>query len=389
MLLIKDAGEVFLPDGPVNGVSILIKEGRIQDIGSDLTAPDATVIEAAGKTVLPGFVDCHTHTVFAGARAFELDMKLRGASYRDIAEQGGGIGYTVRHTREASRRELVEQSRRRLDVMLRHGTTTAEIKSGYGLDTATELKILEVARQLGEAHAVDIVPTFLGAHAVPPGMEKKDYIQQVVEDMMPRVAEQELAVFCDVFCEDGYFTLDETRCILQAGKEHGLKPKIHADEFTDIGGAALAAELGATSADHLLMASPEGIEAMAAAGVTPVLLPAVPFSMMQERYADARAMLDAGLPVALATDLNPNCWTENMQLVIQLACFQMGMTPREAIEGATINAARALGIEKQVGSIETGKRADLLVIDAPSHQFIPYHFGVNLVETVVKAGAVV
>ncbi|MFO8133626.1 MAG: imidazolonepropionase [Thermoplasmatota archaeon] len=389
MLLIKDAGEVFLPGGCANDVSILIGEGWIQAIGSNLDAGNADVIDAAGKTVLPGFVDCHTHTVFAGSREFELDMKLRGASYREIAEQGGGIGYTVRHTREASPRELLGQSRRRLDAMLRHGTTTAEIKSGYGLDTATEIKILEAARQLDRTHAVDIVPTFLGAHAVPQGTDKQDYIQQVIEDMIPRVAEQQLAVFCDVFCEKGYFTPDETRRILQAGVEHGLKPKIHADEFTDIGGAKLAAELHATSADHLLMASRAGVQAMATAGVVPVLLPAVPFSMMQPRYADARGMLDAGLPVALATDLNPNCWTENMQLVIQLACFQMGMTPREAIEGATINAARALGMHEQVGSIETGKQADLLVVNAPSHQFIPYHFGVNLVDTVVKAGAVV
>ncbi len=389
MLLIKDAGEIFLPDGCAKDVSVLIGDGRIQDIGSDLDAGDADVIDATGKTVLPGFVDCHTHAVFAGAREFELDMKLKGASYQEIAEQGGGIGYTVRHTRDASKKELIEQSRHRLDRMLRHGTTTAEIKSGYGLDTATELKILDVAQHLGDDHAVDIVPTFLGAHAIPGGMDKEDYIQLVIEDMIPRVAEQGLAVFCDVFCEKGYFTPDETRRILTAGIKHGLTPKIHADEFTDIGGAALAAELNAASADHLLMASREGIEAMAHAGVVPVLLPAVPFSMMQERYANARGMLTEGLPVALATDLNPNCWTENMQLVIQLACFQMGMTPREAIEGATINAARAIDCAEQIGSIEIGKQADLLVINAPSHRYLPYHFGVNLVETVIKTGAVV
>lgn len=389
MLLIKDAGEVYLPDGCATDVSILVKEGRIAHIGSDIDAGDADVVDATGRTVLPGFVDCHTHTVFAGARAFELDMKLKGASYREIADAGGGIGYTVQHTRDASREGLHEQSRRRLDRMLRHGTTTAEVKSGYGLDTATELKILEVARELDLEHPVDVVPTFLGAHAVPDDMDKDDYIQLVVDEMIPRVAEHKLAVFCDVFCEDGYFTPDDTRRILRAGVEHGLKPKIHADEFTDIGGAALAAELNAVSADHLLMASWEGITAMTEAEVTPVLLPAVPFSMMQDRYADARAMLNAGLPVALATDLNPNCWTENMQLVIQLACFKMGMTPREAIDAATINAARALGLEEQLGSIEVGKQADLLVLDAPSHRYVPYHFGVNLVDTVVKAGAVV
>ncbi len=389
MLLVKDAAEVFLPDGCTSDVSILVKEGRIARIDSDIDAGDADVIDAAGKTVLPGFVDCHTHAVFAGSRAFELEMKLKGASYREIADAGGGIGYTVQCTRDASREELYGQSRRRLDVMLRHGTTTAEVKSGYGLDVETEMKILQVARQLDDAHSIDIVPTFLGAHAVPGDMEKEDYIQLVVEEMIPRVAERQLAVFCDAFCEEGYFTPDDTRRILNAGVEHGLTPKVHADEFTDIGGAALAAECNAASADHLLMASREGIEAMAHAGVVPVLLPAVPFSMMQERYADARAMLKEGLPVALATDLNPNCWTENMQLVIQLACLQMGMTPREAIDAATINAARAVGLHEQLGSIEVGKQADLLVLDAPSHRYVPYHFGVNLVDTVIKAGAVV
>lgn len=389
MLLIKNAAEVFLPDNCASDVSILVKEGRIARIGSDIDAGDAEVVDATGRTVLPGFVDCHTHSVFAGARAFELDMKLKGASYREIADAGGGIGYTVRQTRDASREELHEQSRRRLDRMLRHGTTTAEVKSGYGLDIEAETKILEVARELDREHPVDVVSTFLGAHAVPGDMDKESYIQLIVDEMIPRVAEEQLAVFCDVFCEDGYFTPDDTRRILKAGVAHGLTPKLHADEFTDIGGAALAAELNAASADHLLMTSRQGIEAMAHADVTPVLLPAVPFSMMQSRYAEARAMLDAGLPVALATDLNPNCWTENMQLVIQLACFQMGMTPREAIEGATINAARAIDMEEQLGSIEPGKQADLLILDAPSHRFLPYHFGVNLVDTVVKAGAVI
>lgn len=389
MLLVKDAAEVFLPEGCAAEVSILVDNGRIERIASDLDAGDAEVIYASGKTVLPGFVDCHTHAVFAGSREFELDMKLKGASYREIAEQSGGIGYTVRHTRAASTEQLYEQSYHRLDMMLRHGTTTAEVKSGYGLDTAAETKILEVARRLDREHPVDVVPTFLGAHAVPPDMEKPEHVRLVIEEMIPRVAERQLAVFCDVFCEEGYFTPDETRRILQTGVEHGLTPKLHADEFTDNGGAALAAEVNAVSADHLLMASHEGIQAMAVAGVVPVLLPAVPFSMMQDRYADARGMLNEGLPVALATDLNPNCWTENMQLVIQLACFQMGMTPREAINAATINAARAVGLEEHIGSIEVGKQADLLILDAPSHRFIPYHFGVNLVETVIKAGAVV
>ena len=388
MLLIKDASEVFLPDGVQKNASILIEDGRIKKIGKNIDGADE-VIDARGKTILPGFVDAHTHAIFAGSREFEIEMKLSGKTYEYIAEHGGGINYTVKKTRDASFHQLLSESKERLDRMLEYGTTTAEVKSGYGLDTKNEIKMLEVAKELDEKHAIDVIPTFLGAHAVPPGMEKDDYVELVINEMIPEVADRGLARFCDVFCEEGYFTVDDARRILKAGKEHGLTPKIHADEFTSCGGAGLAAEMNAVSADHLLMASDDGIREMAKAGVIPVLLPAVPFSLMQEGYAGARKMIDEGLKVALATDLNPNCWTENMQFVIQLACFKMGMTPGEAIDGATINAARAVGMENEVGSIEEGKRADLLVIDAPSHVFIPYHFGVNLVEKVIKNGKVV
>ena len=387
MLLIKDASEIFLPNGVQKNASILIEDGRIKKIGKNLEG--GKTINARGKTVLPGFVDCHTHTIFAGSREFELEMKLNGASYEDIAKRGGGINYTVRKTRDASFQQLFNESKKRLDRMLEYGTTTAEIKSGYGLDMKSEVKILKVAKKLNEKHEIDIIPTFLGAHAVPPGIGKEEYIESIINEMMPEIEKSKLAKFCDVFCENGYFTVDESRRILQAGKEHGMVPKIHADEFSSGGGAELAAEMGAISADHLLMASDEGIKRMAMAGVNAVLLPTVPFSLMQGRYARARKMMEEGVRVALATDLNPNCWNENMQFVIQLACFKMGMTPREAINGATINAARAIGMEKEIGSIEEGKRADLLIIDAPSHVFIPYHFGVNLVEKVIKNGKVV
>jgi len=387
MLLIKDASEIFLPNGVQKNASILIEDGRIKKIGKNLKG--GKTINARGKTVLPGFVDCHTHTIFAGSREFELEMKLNGASYEDIAKRGGGINYTVRKTRDASFQQLFNESKKRLDRMLEYGTTTAEIKSGYGLDMKSEVKILKVAKKLNEKHEIDIIPTFLGAHAVPPGIGKEEYIESIINEMMPEIEKSKLAKFCDVFCENGYFTVDESRRILQAGKEHGMVPKIHADEFSSGGGAELAAEMGAISADHLLMASDEGIKRMAMAGVNAVLLPTVPFSLMQGRYARARKMMEEGVRVALATDLNPNCWNENMQFVIQLACFKMGMTPREAINGATINAARAIGMEKEIGSIEEGKRADLLIIDAPSHVFIPYHFGVNLVEKVIKNGKVV
>ncbi|MEA2054612.1 MAG: imidazolonepropionase [Candidatus Thermoplasmatota archaeon] len=389
MLLIKDAAEIFLPGRVQKNSSILVENGRIKKIGKNLDGHDADIIDARGKTILPGFVDCHTHAVFAGSREFELEMKLNGANYEEIASCGGGINYTVKKTREASLNELFLESKKRLDKMLEHGTTTAEVKSGYGLDTKNEMKILEVISELNEKHVIDIIPTFLGAHAIPPEMEKDEYVSLVINEMIPLVAEKKLAIFCDVFCENGYFTIEEARKILHAGKRYGMIPKVHADEFSSYGGAELAAELKAVSADHLLMTSREGMRAMAKAGITAVLLPSVPFSLMQSEYADARGMIKEGVKVALATDLNPNCWTENMQFVIQLACFKMGMTPREAIEGATINSAKAIGIEREIGSIEKGKKADLIVINAPSHVFIPYHFGVNMVERVIKNGEIV
>jgi len=392
MLLIKDASEVFLPDGIQKNASILIENGRIKKIGKNFvekSADIAEIIDARGKTILPGFVDCHTHAIFADSREFELEMKLNGATYEEIAASGGGINYTVEKTRHASFHQLLSESKQRLDRMLEYGTTTAEVKSGYGLDVESEIKILRVARELDEKHDIGIVPTFLGAHAIPPEMEKEEYIDVLIDEMIPIIADEKLARFCDVFCERGYFTADESRKILEAGKEYGMEAKIHADEFSSCGGAELAAEINAISADHLLMASDKGMKEMAKANVIAVLLPAAPFSLMLEKYANARKMIGMGIRVALATDLNPNCWTENMQFIIQLACFKMGMTPREAIEGATINAARAIGMENEVGSIEEGKKADLLIVDAPSHVFLPYHFGVNLVETVIKNGNVV
>jgi len=280
MLLIKDASEVFLPDGVQKNASILIEDGRIKKIGKNIGGADE-VIDARGKTILPGFVDAHTHAIFAGSREFEIEMKLSGKTYEYIAEHGGGINYTVKKTRDASFHQLLSESKERLDRMLEYGTTTAEVKSGYGLDTKNEIKMLEVAKELDEKHAIDVIPTFLGAHAVPPGMEKDDYVELVINEMIPEVADRGLARFCDVFCEEGYFTVDDARRILKAGKEHGLTPKIHADEFTSCGGAGLAAEMNAVSADHLLMASDDGIHEMARAGVIPVLLPAVPFSLMQ------------------------------------------------------------------------------------------------------------
>jgi len=389
MLLIKNASEVFLPSGVKKNMSILLENGRIKKIGREIKKKGAEVIDAKGKTILPGFVDCHTHAVFAGSREFELEMKLKGLSYVDIASLGGGINYTVKKTRKASKETLVREGKKRLDKMLEYGTTTAEIKSGYGLDLKNEVKILEVIKKLNERHVIDIIPTFLGAHAIPPEMSKDDYVNLIINEMIPIIAERKLAHFCDVFCEKGYFGIEETKKILNEGKKHGLLPKIHADELSSYGGAELAADVKAISADHLLMASDDGIKKMAQAGVTAVLLPAVPFSLFQEKYADAHKMINEGVRIALATDLNPNCWTENMQFIIQLACFKMRMGTREAINAATINAAHAIKMEKEVGSIEVGKKGDVVMIDAPSHTFLPYHFGVNLVDKVIKNGRIV
>jgi imidazolonepropionase len=271
--------------------------------------------------------------------------------------------------------------------MLSHGTTTCEAKSGYGLDTKTEIKILKTQQLLNKTHPVDIVSTFLGAHAIPKELNSNDYVDIVINEMLPKV--KEYVTFCDVFCEKGVFTVDQSRTILEAGKTHGLFPKIHADEIVDTGGALLAAEIDAISADHLLMSSECGLKEMATESVIGVLLPGTPFSLMQQQYAPARKMIELGVPVALATDLNPNCWTENMQFIIQLACLNMKLNAKEAITAATFNAACAIGKNDTVGSLEQGKQADILVLNCPSHQFLPYHFGVNLVDIVVKEGRVI
>jgi imidazolonepropionase len=387
-LLIKNIAEIFTGIKSIPGDSVLIEDGIITQIGHIHPPWADLVLDAEGKTLTPGFIDCHTHLVFAGSREFELDMKLKGATYTDIARVGG-INYTVNLTQKTSKKELFLQAYKRLDAMLAHGTTTLEAKSGYGLDIATEIKILEVVKELNKKHPLDIIPTFMGAHAIPPGSTRSDYQRDILDDMIPVVTQKKLAKFCDVFCEKGYFTLEQSQEILEMGKKCGLAPKIHADELTPYGGAELAAKVQATSADHLLCVSDRGIQEMITADVTAVLLPTTPFSLMESRYAPARKMIQQGLRVALATDLNPNCWTESMQFVIQLACYMMHMTPQEAIEAATRNAAYALGISDTIGTIEIGKKADLLLLDCPSHCFLPYHFGVNLVSHVIKNGEII
>jgi len=373
--------------GIIDKGSIAIKEGKIVDLGKNLKYKSKEVIDVKGKTVLPGFVDSHTHVVFSGSREFELDMKLKGLTYMDILRKGGGIAYTVNKTRKASFNELIKQSKSRLNKMLVYGTTTCEGKSGYGLDTESELKILKVQKKLNQIHPIDIVSTFLGAHAVPKDKETKEYINLIVNEMIPRV--KSYSTYCDVFCEKGVFTVSQSRKILETGRQYGLTPKIHADEIVDTGGAALAAEIGAISADHLLMSNESGLRQMAKKKVIGVMLPGTTFSLMMKNYAPARKMIDLGIPIALATDLNPNCWTENMQFIIQLACLNMRMTPAEAICAATFNAACAIGLNDKIGSLEKGKQADIIILDCPNYQYIPYHFGINLVERVIKNGKIV
>ena len=387
----------IIPDG-----AVVIKEGIIeavgptQDImsglektGSELS--DFDIIDATGRAVLPGFVDSHTHFVFGGFRAEEFSWRLRGDSYMEIMNRGGGIVNTVQATRQAPMEELVQSGIKRLDSMLSFGVTTVEGKSGYGLDCDTEIKQLEVMAHLNKIHYVDIVPTFLGAHAVPEAYKGKEdaFIEFMTNQVMPRVAERELAEFCDIFCEKNVFSVAQSRRLLSKAKELGLKLKLHADEIVQTGGAELAAELEATSADHLLQASEEGIRQMAAAGVVATLLPATAFSL-KEPYARGRYMIDSNCAVALATDFNPgSCFTESIPLIFALATLYMDITTEEAVTALTINAAAAVDKAKTIGSIDVGKHGDLAVLEYPSYKFIPYHIGISTVDKVVKNGNLV
>jgi imidazolonepropionase len=349
-------------------------------------------LDGRGGTLIPGFVDPHTHLPWAGDRSEEFAQRLAGKTYLEIAADGGGILSTVRATRSATEEQLVERVETRLDRMLSWGTTTAEAKSGYGLSLTDELKQLRAIRTASANHAVDLVPTLLAAHEVPPEHResRQRYLDLICEEIVPRAAEEGLARFSDVFCEQGVFTREESRRVLLAGAAHGMPPRLHADEFVDSGGAELAAEIGALSADHLIAVSPRGIEALAEAGVTAILLPGTSFYLMKHQYAPARQLIEAGVPVALATDCNPgSSHTESMPMILVLAVYELGLTIEEILTAATLNAACTLGLGTEIGSIEPGKRADLVLLEAPSLLHLAYHYGVNPVAAVVKDGRVV
>ncbi|MET3291001.1 UNVERIFIED_CONTAM: imidazolonepropionase [Brevibacillus sp. OAP136] len=392
-------GSAMAQVGEISKGAVAIVDGTIYAVGSEdevrakiagMTV--AQELDAEGRLVTPGLIDAHTHLVHGGSREHELDLKLKGVSYLDILASGGGILSTVRSTRKATEQELYDKARRSLDIMLLQGMTTVEAKSGYGLTLEDELKQLTVARSLNETHPVELVSTFMGAHAVPEEYKGRadEYVDLVINVMLPEVKRQGLAQFCDVFCEHGVFTVEQSRKILTAAKELGFGIKIHADEIEPMGGAQLAGELGCISAEHLLAATDEGFAAMQQAGTVAVCLPATSFNLRLKTHARARRMIEMGVPVAISTDYNPGSSpTESIQLVMTLGCLNLGLTPEEVMTAITVNAAHAIGKANTVGSLEVGKQADLVIFNANNLAYLPYHFGINHVNTVVKRGRVV
>lgn len=382
--------------GLIEDGSLWLEDGIIQAVGTTnelelmyaARADEAEIINAKGHLVTPGLVDPHTHVVYGGSREHEFEMRLQGATYMEIMNAGGGIHATTRMTREATDEELIEQTSRRLDSFLQHGVTTVEGKSGYGMNLETELKQLRIMKHLQETHAIDLVLTFMGAHAVPPEYKGKEdeFVDHLINDMLPIVASEKLAEFNDVFCEKGVYTPEQSERILEAGKRLGLTPKIHADEIEPYGGAELAAKVGAISAEHLLKASDEGIQAMAKSGTIACLLPATAL-YLREAAAAGRKMIDEGVAVAISTDCNPGSSpTTSMPLVMNLACISMRLTPAESLTAATYNAACAINRQDLVGSLEVGKQADVVLWNVKSYQELQYLFGVNHVKSVWKKG---
>src|SRR5699024_4701504 len=384
--------------GIIENGSVLAEGSKIIAVGTDEEISKkyssklkrAEIIDATGKTVTPGLIDPHTHIVYAGTRENEYAMRLQGRTYMEIMNSGGGIHATTRATQQANKFSLYKQTIQRLDKMLLNGMTTIEAKSGYGLTIEDELKQLRVAQQLDEEHQIDLIPTFMGAHAVPMNYKENPevFVSLVIKEMLPIVAENNLAQFNDVFCESGVFTPEQSSRILEAGKRYGLKPKIHADEIEPYGGAETASEVGAVSADHLLRASDKGIQMMAENNVIGVLLPGTAFFLMAD-YAEARKMIDSGMALALSTDANPGSSpTLSLQFIMNLGCLKMGMTPEEVITATTINAAHAIDAADHIGSVEVGKQADFTIFDVNNHLMMSYQYGMNHVHTVVKKGKI-
>ncbi len=401
--------------GLIENGAIAIDRGKIVGVGASDKLRDeftaATIIDAAGQTVIPGFVDCHTHIVFAGNRFDEFELKIKGADYLEILAAGGGIISTVRQTRRASENELSEQTRQRLNRMLALGTTTAEVKTGYGLETATELKMLDVIAELDQTHFLDLVPTFLPAHAVPPEYKEiqnpkskiqnsgDDYVDLICNEMLPLAAAwykdlhfalDKTPFFCDVFCEQNAFNLAQSRRVLEAAKNLGFSLKAHVDEFSNLGGARLAIELGATSIDHLDATSDAEIDLLADSQTIAVMTPTVNFNFGSKEFADARKLIDQGCAVAVSTDYNPgSAPCPSLPLAMAISCRYQKLLPSEALNAATINAAFAVGMGDRIGSLETGKQADVLILETDDYRQIAYEFGANLVKTVIKKGRIV
>lgn len=395
-------GRALSDVGIILGGAVAVSDGVIVDVGAscDLQAAYSAreQVDASGKVVCPGWIDSHTHAVFMGERIEEFELKLQGASYTEILKAGGGILHTMQATRRASVEELVSEALPRLQRMLEWGSTTVEIKTGYGLDVAGELKMLEAIQRLHRAHPIDCVPTFLGAHAVPPEFlgDADGYVDLVVSEMIPTAAEwyqgsvfarEHIPIYCDVFCEAGVFDRTQSERVLLAGLENGLGVKVHADEFENLGGVSLACELGAVSVDHLDVTPGDEISRLARSDTVGVVLPVVNFNLGSCRFADARRMIEAGVAVALATDFNPgSAPCLSMPLAMAIGCRYQRLLPSESMNAATLNAAFALGMQKKMGSLEVGKQADILVLKCPDYRYPVYEFGTNFVETVIKAG---
>ncbi|MCD6250589.1 MAG: imidazolonepropionase [candidate division Zixibacteria bacterium] len=411
-LLIKNIGQLITMEGPTPRLRSdmdnlgLIENGGLAVSGEEILAvgtsdeiegkvplaQGCTVIDAGGAVVTPGLIDAHTHPVFAKTREREFEMRAQGKSYMEIAESGGGIRSSVRDLRAADREQLKKRTRGCLNRMLAHGTTTIEAKSGYGLSTEAEIKSLKVIRDLNLEHPIELVPTFLGAHEVPDEYRdnREEYIRIVIEEMIPQVVEKGLAEYCDIFCEEGVFNVDESRRIMQAALDAGLRLRFHADELGSSGGAELAASMQAVTVDHIVYVSEAGIKALAKTGTVAVLLPGTTFSLGGKKYAPARDMIDAGVTVALSTDCNPgSSYTESLGIVVSLAVLQMKMTAAEAISAITVNAACAVERADTIGQLTPGFQADIVIWDMQNYRELPYHYGVNLVTNVIKKGKVV